>query len=184
MSDIHKFIGSWRGNRLDQTRIVLAPRREGAENPWLGAIARCSRTGSSNPSPSSGESTNFRFPVTSASRLPDAPRYGVKAVAWARRWTADQFVITTSLARRSQPIRRRQLDTGRSASATGTGQTDSAIRLARPEIGSDSEPERETSNEPPAAGSHLVEARPPPRVAHRVDHTQQSRGGDRPPGNC
>ena len=35
--------------------------------------------------------------------------YGVKAVAWARRWTADQFVITTSLARRPQPIRRRQL---------------------------------------------------------------------------
>ena len=27
-----------------------------AANPWLGAIARCSRTGSSNPSPSSGES--------------------------------------------------------------------------------------------------------------------------------
>ena len=31
-------------------------------------------TESSNPSPSSGESTNFRFPVASASRLPDAPR--------------------------------------------------------------------------------------------------------------
>ena len=61
MSDIHKFIGSWRGNRLDQTRIVLPRRREGAANPWLGAIAACSRTGSSNPSPSSGESTNFRF---------------------------------------------------------------------------------------------------------------------------
>ena len=29
---------------------------EAAANPWLGAIARCSRTGSSNPSPSSGES--------------------------------------------------------------------------------------------------------------------------------
>jgi hypothetical protein len=28
----------------------------------------------SNPAPSSGESTNFRFPVTSASRPPDAPR--------------------------------------------------------------------------------------------------------------
>jgi hypothetical protein len=32
------------------------------------------RTRSSNPVPSSGESTNFRFPVASASRLPDAPR--------------------------------------------------------------------------------------------------------------
>src|SRR6516164_709047 len=53
-------LGSWRGNRLDQTRIVLPPRREGAANPWLGAIARCSRTGSSNLSPSSGEShTDF-----------------------------------------------------------------------------------------------------------------------------
>ena len=31
MSDIHKFIGSWRGNRLDQTRIVLPPRREGRQ---------------------------------------------------------------------------------------------------------------------------------------------------------
>ena len=44
-----------------------APRRaasrwEAAANPWLGVIARCSRTGSSNPSPSSGESTaNFTF---------------------------------------------------------------------------------------------------------------------------
>jgi hypothetical protein len=33
---------------------------EAAANPWLGAIARCSRTGSSNPSPSSGESANSR----------------------------------------------------------------------------------------------------------------------------
>src|SRR5262252_7937566 len=33
-----------------------ASRWEAAANPWLGAIARCSRTGSSNPSPSSGES--------------------------------------------------------------------------------------------------------------------------------
>jgi hypothetical protein len=31
-----------------------ASRWEAAANPWLGAIARCSRTGSSNPSPSSG----------------------------------------------------------------------------------------------------------------------------------
>src|SRR5262252_3127846 len=38
-----------------------ASRWEAAANPWLGAIARCSRTGSSNPSPSSGEWTNFRF---------------------------------------------------------------------------------------------------------------------------
>jgi acyl-CoA synthetase (AMP-forming)/AMP-acid ligase II len=37
-----------------------ASRWEAAPNPWRGAIARCSRTGSSNPSPSSGESTNFR----------------------------------------------------------------------------------------------------------------------------
>jgi GAF domain len=34
---------------------------EAVANPWLGAIARCSRTGSSNPSPSSGESANHRF---------------------------------------------------------------------------------------------------------------------------
>ena len=33
-----------------------ASRWEAAANPWLGAIARCSRTGSSNPSPSSRES--------------------------------------------------------------------------------------------------------------------------------
>src|SRR5215467_2856606 len=38
-----------------------ASRWEAAANPWLGAIARCSRTGSSNPSPSSRESANFRF---------------------------------------------------------------------------------------------------------------------------
>ena len=37
-----------------------ASRWEAAANPWLGAIARCSRTGSSNPSPSSEESANFR----------------------------------------------------------------------------------------------------------------------------
>jgi hypothetical protein len=37
-----------------------ASRWEAAANPWLGAIARCSRTGSSNPSPSTGESANFR----------------------------------------------------------------------------------------------------------------------------
>jgi hypothetical protein len=34
-----------------------ASRWEVAANPWLGAIARCSRTGSSNPSPSRREST-------------------------------------------------------------------------------------------------------------------------------
>jgi rhodanese-related sulfurtransferase len=35
---------------------------EAAANPWLGAIARCSRTGSSNPSPSSRESrANLMF---------------------------------------------------------------------------------------------------------------------------
>jgi len=38
-----------------------ASRWEAAANPWLGAMARCSRTGSSNPSPSSGESANFQF---------------------------------------------------------------------------------------------------------------------------
>jgi len=39
-----------------------ASRREAAANPWLGTIARCSCTGSSNPSPSSGESTaNLTF---------------------------------------------------------------------------------------------------------------------------
>src|ERR1700756_770337 len=43
-----------------------APRRaasrwEAAANPWLGAIAPCSRTGSSNPSPSRRESANFQF---------------------------------------------------------------------------------------------------------------------------
>jgi len=38
-----------------------ASRWEAAANPRLGAIARCSRTRSSNSSPSSGESTNFRF---------------------------------------------------------------------------------------------------------------------------
>jgi hypothetical protein len=38
-----------------------ASRWEAAANPWLGAIARCSRTGSSNPSPSRRESANFQF---------------------------------------------------------------------------------------------------------------------------
>jgi hypothetical protein len=42
-----------------------ASRWEAAANPWLGAIARCSRTGSSNPSPSSGESANPRSPLRS-----------------------------------------------------------------------------------------------------------------------
>ena len=36
-------------------RRSTASRWEAAANPWLGAIARCSRTGSSNPSPSSRE---------------------------------------------------------------------------------------------------------------------------------
>jgi hypothetical protein len=39
-----------------------ASRWEVAANPWLGAIARCSRTGSSNPSPSSGESRELSVP--------------------------------------------------------------------------------------------------------------------------
>src|ERR1700749_4538000 len=46
-----------------------ASRWEAAANPWLGAIARCSRTGSSNPSPSSGESANFRFRKRATARL-------------------------------------------------------------------------------------------------------------------
>ena len=37
-------------------RRSAASRWEAAANPWLGAIAWCSRTGSSNPVPSSGES--------------------------------------------------------------------------------------------------------------------------------
>ena len=35
-----------------------APRSAASANPWLGAIARCSRTGSSNPSPSSRQSVS------------------------------------------------------------------------------------------------------------------------------
>ena len=38
-----------------------ASRWEAAANPWLGAIARCSRTGSSNPSPSSRQSVSLRI---------------------------------------------------------------------------------------------------------------------------
>jgi hypothetical protein len=38
-----------------------ASRGEAAANPWLGVIARCSRTGSSNPSPSSRESGELQF---------------------------------------------------------------------------------------------------------------------------
>src|SRR5215470_17502460 len=38
-----------------------ASRWEAAANPWLGAIVRCSRTGSSNPSPSSGESRELQY---------------------------------------------------------------------------------------------------------------------------
>jgi len=53
------------------------------------------RTRSSNPVPSSGESTNFRFPVTSASRLPDAPRPG-----------ADISRATRFLARLGRPMTR------------------------------------------------------------------------------
>ena len=41
-----------------------ASRWEAAANPWLGAIARCSRTGSSNPSPSSGESCELSVPLS------------------------------------------------------------------------------------------------------------------------
>jgi hypothetical protein len=39
-----------------------------ATNPWLGAIARCSRTGSSNPSPSTEESADFRSLTAKRSR--------------------------------------------------------------------------------------------------------------------
>ena len=38
-----------------------ASRWEAAANLWLGAIARCSRTGSSNPSPSSGEANELLY---------------------------------------------------------------------------------------------------------------------------
>src|SRR5215472_10834025 len=38
------------------------------QNPWLGAIARCSRTGSSNPSPSSGQSVSLRISPPSQER--------------------------------------------------------------------------------------------------------------------
>jgi len=38
-----------------------ASRWEAAANPWLGAIARCSRTGSSNPSPSSRQSVSLQI---------------------------------------------------------------------------------------------------------------------------
>ena len=58
----HRFIIAVGGDQL--WRKVKSPNRA--------LIAR--GTGSSNPSPSSGESTNFRFPVTSVSQLPDAPR--------------------------------------------------------------------------------------------------------------
>src|SRR6516225_5889325 len=52
-----------------------ASRWEAAANPWLGAIARCSRTGSSNPSPSSGESVAdwTEVKATSPMRLPPRP---------------------------------------------------------------------------------------------------------------
>ena len=54
-----------------------ASRWEAAANPWLGAIARCSRTGSSNPSPSSGESRS-RAILPSHGEKP-AFRAGVRA---------------------------------------------------------------------------------------------------------
>jgi hypothetical protein len=41
--------------------VERGSRWEAAANPWLGAIARCSRTGSSNPSPSRTESANYWF---------------------------------------------------------------------------------------------------------------------------
>jgi hypothetical protein len=49
-----------------------APRSAASANPWLGAIARCSRTGSSNPSPSSGESDAN---LTSSNRCEDESRH-------------------------------------------------------------------------------------------------------------
>ena len=62
-----------------------ASRWEAAANPWLGAIARCSRTGSSNPSPSSGQSVSlplrFRRPRTWAFRAAVGGRLG----AWVGR---------------------------------------------------------------------------------------------------
>src|SRR5262249_40459622 len=51
--------------RLAQSRAPERRRRCPQRcNPWLGAIARCSRTGSSNPSPSSGESSEIRLGST------------------------------------------------------------------------------------------------------------------------
>ena len=44
------------GERTAERRFMVGA----ARNPWLGATVRCSRTGSSNPSPSSAESANFR----------------------------------------------------------------------------------------------------------------------------
>jgi len=48
-----------------------ASRWEAAANPWLGAIARCSRTGSSNPSPSSGESGELQTMSAAPASLVD-----------------------------------------------------------------------------------------------------------------
>jgi hypothetical protein len=57
-----------------------ASRWEVAANPWLGAIARCSRTGSSNPSPSSGQSVSLPQPLSSVEN-PGFPR-GCARLAW------------------------------------------------------------------------------------------------------
>ena len=54
-----------------------AASRWAAANPWLGAIARCSRTGSSNPSPSSGESaanSGSYLPALSEAQIPISQR--------------------------------------------------------------------------------------------------------------
>jgi hypothetical protein len=53
-----------------------ASRWEVAANPWLGAIAWCSRTGSSNPSPSRGESVSLQISPPFQGKAPVSASFG------------------------------------------------------------------------------------------------------------
>src|SRR6516225_4320913 len=67
-----------------------ASRWEAAANPWLGAIARCSRTGSSNPSPSSRESRANLSPQTPRpTSVVDRPTHNLLALCSEQRSCPD-----------------------------------------------------------------------------------------------
>jgi hypothetical protein len=71
-----------------------ASRWEAAANPWLGAIARCSRTGSSNPSPSSRQSVSRRISPSCIARPAVAAAWAGPARRHGRQRRAELVNIT------------------------------------------------------------------------------------------